>query len=166
LAQSYSSPDDAPGTALPAADPGEKFGFGFGYIGDPAEAELVVQTISSRKRYTTRAGSGGSGAKWVPDWSDEVLTVTAATTEDVTFETKIIRFTLAGGITGIAQLPEIRKYPKAVPIFIRRTDADGASTATIAAAAGENIDGVASINQAVTSGRTIVHDGSAWWTVS
>ncbi len=159
--QDYSN---APAVALPAADPGTQFGFGWGSAIKMQDV-IITSVVEGRQTYTTRNGSTTDSELWQrsSNGPDGLQALSGAGATAILRSTRLITFTLAAAVIHTATLPPIASVPIASPINVRRKDADGASTATLAATVGELIDGVASIPVGVTSGLQVMHDGTEWY---
>ena len=80
--------------------------------------------------------------------------------------TRFLTFNLGGAANVTATLPPMAEYPPGQNLDVRRIDADGLSTATVAASGAELIDGAPSIGVPVTSGLILSHDGLEWRVVA
>jgi hypothetical protein len=151
--------------SIPSSDPGESYA-GFSTVSPLLDAALVT-VLNGRNDGVYQAQNplvSGSG-RWVYISSpvDSPLLISAAGLHLANRQTRLVVATLAGAVASTVVL-QSGIFPVSVPLCIRRTDADGASTLTILPTSG-TIDGLASVPQAVTSGRIICFDGTNWHTV-
>lgn len=152
-------------SAIPSSDQGESYA-GFSTVSPLLDAAFVT-VLNARNDGVYQAQNplaSGSG-RWIYLSSpvDSPLFVSAAGLSLANRQTRLVVATLAGGIASTVVL-QSEVFPEGIPLCIRRTDADGLSTLTLAPTSG-TIDGLASTTQAVTSGRILCFDGTNWHTV-
>lgn len=150
--------------ALDAADAGTSQA-GFASVAPLADAQLVT-VIDGRSDgiYQAQNPLSGSGTgRWIYVASpvDPTLAITAGGAAVVGRQTRGVVITLAGGVASVIGL-QTSIYPANVPLLIRRTDADGASSATLTPTSG-TINGAASLAVPVTSGLVLFTDGTNWY---
>lgn len=154
------------GAAIPAADPGEGYS-GFSTV-SPLLDGAFITVINARNDGVYQVQNPlilGSG-RWIyiSSPSEGPLLVGAAGVFLANRQTRLVVATLAGGVAATVVL-QSGVYPVGFPtLCIRRTDADGLSTLTLTPSSG-TIDGLASVPQAVASGRILSFDGTNWHTV-
>lgn len=152
--------------AIPAADPGEGYS-GFSTVSPLLDGSFVT-VINARNDgvYQVQNPLASGSGRWIyiSSPSEGPLLVGAAGVFLANRQTRLVVATLAGGIAATVVL-QSGIFPVGFPtLCIRRTDADGASTLTLLPSSG-TIDGLASVPQAVTSGRIVSFDGTNWHTV-
>lgn len=150
---------------LPAADAGYGVA-GFSSIialPDGTPVNVLDGRTSGLYQAINAVGGGGSG-EWqliaVPN--DPVIFKTTAGATTINRGTRLVVATLAGGIA--ANMGLVDEYPVGQLLSVRRTDADGASSLVLTPESG-TINGGANLPVVVTSGVTVIFDGTNWHSV-